>query len=57
VPFPAQFKLTALLRATGMTDFVAFLAGQGAPLSRDMPAAQLVRTLIAETAESFARFT
>lgn len=56
VAFPAQFALTAPLRATGMTDFSAFLAGQGAPLTREMPAADLVRVLTAETNESFARF-
>jgi nitronate monooxygenase len=58
VPFPAQFALTAPLRkAAGTTDFMAFLAGQAAPLSREMPATDLVRTLIAETEEHLARFT
>ncbi len=56
VPFPAQLTLTAPLREKGKTDFLPFAAGQGAAMSREIPAADLVRTLVAETEETFALF-
>ena len=52
--FPAQNKLTGPLRQAsgkaGKPDFVAMWAGQGAPLSRALPAAELVAKLESETA-------
>ena len=62
--FPAQNLLTGKLRAAagkaGNADFVSMYAGQAAPLSRALPAAQLVAALEAETLECLdrlARFT
>jgi len=54
-PFPAQISLMAPLRQDpGGTQFLSHLAGQAAPLTREMPAADLVRTLIAETEQRLA---
>ena len=57
--FPAQNVLTGKLRAAaakaGNPDFVAMYAGQAAPLSRALPAAELVATLEAETLEALDR--
>ncbi|OGA26271.1 MAG: hypothetical protein A3I02_16895 [Betaproteobacteria bacterium RIFCSPLOWO2_02_FULL_67_26] len=57
--FPAQNTLTGKLRAAaakaGNPDFVAMYAGQGAPLSRALPAAELVAALEAETLEALDR--
>jgi nitronate monooxygenase len=51
--FPAQIKVTGALRqasvSAGRPDFVAMWAGQAAPLSRALPAAELVARLEAET--------
>jgi nitronate monooxygenase len=51
--FPAQNRVTGPLRQAsgkaGRPDFVAMWAGQAAPLSRALPAAQLVQALEAET--------
>jgi nitronate monooxygenase len=51
-PFPQQQELTAELRAAATrqarTDLMQLWAGQGAPLIRALPAAELVRTLVAE---------
>ncbi len=51
-PFPQQQRLTADLRraatSQGRTDLMQLWAGQGAPLVRAMPAAQLVATLARE---------
>jgi nitronate monooxygenase len=51
-PFPQQQQLSAELRTTatkqGRTDLMQLWAGQGAPLIREMPARELMRTLIAE---------
>ena len=51
--FPAQNKVTVALRQAsvkaGRPDFVAMWAGQAAPLSRALPAAELVAQLEAET--------
>ena len=53
--FPAQGALSGPLRAasgkTGNADFLAMWAGQAAPLSREISAAQLVATLEQETLE------
>lgn len=57
--FPAQNSLTGSLRAAaakaGNPDFVAMWAGQAAPLSRELPAAELVAALEAETLEALDR--
>jgi nitronate monooxygenase len=57
--FPAQNTLTGPLRAAsakaGNADFVSMWAGQAAPLSREMSAAQLVITLEQETLEALSR--
>lgn len=57
--FPAQNMLTGPLRAAaakaGNADFVSMWAGQAAPLSRDMSAAQLIAALEQETLEALDR--
>jgi nitronate monooxygenase len=57
--FPAQNTLTGALRAAsakaGNPDFVSMWAGQAAPLSRELSAAQLVITLEHETLEALDR--
>ncbi|MGH8702396.1 MAG: NAD(P)H-dependent flavin oxidoreductase [Burkholderiales bacterium] len=59
--FPAQNILTGKLRTaaakTGNPDFVAMYAGQAAPLSRALPAAELVAALEAEALECLDRLT
>jgi nitronate monooxygenase len=54
--FPAQNHVTAALRAAsakaGKPDFVSLWAGQGAPLARAIPAAELIARLESETAEA-----
>ena len=54
--FPAQNGLTGKLRAAsakaGKADFIALWAGQAAPLSRALPAAQLIAQLEQETLAS-----
>ncbi len=59
--FPAQNALTGALRAAsvkaGNPDFVSMWAGQAAPLSREMSAAQLVITLEHETLQALDRLT
>jgi len=56
LPFPAQNSVTGRLRQAsaraGRPDFIALWAGQAAPLSRSLPAAQLIARLEAETIES-----
>lgn len=57
--FPAQGALSGPLRAAsgkaGNPDFVAMWAGQAAPLSRELSAAQLIATLEQETLETLDR--
>lgn len=57
--FPAQNAVTRPLRAAaikvGNPDFVALYAGQASPLSRALPAAELVAALEAETLEALDR--
>jgi nitronate monooxygenase len=57
--FPAQNVLVGKLRAAaakaGKPDFIAMWAGQAAPLSRALPAAELVAALEAETLECLER--
>jgi len=59
--FPAQNMLTGALRAAsvkaGNPDFASMWAGQAAPLSREMSAAQLVAALEQETLEALDRLT
>jgi len=56
--YPHQIELTGPLRkAAGDmndADFVYMLAGQGYPLSRGMPAGELVQTLVRETSDVLA---
>jgi nitronate monooxygenase len=51
-PFPAQHSLTSPLRQPsqdkGSDDFLPLYAGQAAGMAREMPAAELMATLIAE---------
>ena len=49
LPFPAQSDLIAPLDGTGEPMLSTVLAGQSVALTRQMPAADLVRTLTAET--------
>lgn len=48
ITYDAAKALTAAATAKGNTDFAVQWAGQGAPLAREMPAAELVETLMAE---------
>ncbi|QEY71367.1 NAD(P)H-dependent flavin oxidoreductase [Pseudomonas denitrificans (nom. rej.)] len=48
ITYDAAKALTAAATAKGNTDFAVQWAGQGAPLSREMSAAELVSTLMAE---------
>jgi len=52
-PYPIQNALTMPIRAAskkaGRTDFMSLWAGQGAGMSRGLPAAELVATLVRET--------
>jgi len=54
--FPAQNSVTGKMRQAaakaGKSDFIALWAGQAAPLSRALPAAELIATLEAEAIES-----
>ena len=59
LPFPAQNALTGVLRAAsakaGNPEFLSLWAGQAAPLARELPAAELVAKLRAETLEALER--
>jgi len=59
LPFPLQNAMTADLRReaakAGKSDLLSLWAGQGAPLVRTRPAGELVRDLVRETEEVFAR--
>lgn len=48
ITYDAAKALTAAATAKGNADFAVQWAGQGAPLAREMPAAKLVDTLMAE---------
>ncbi|MCH7775337.1 MAG: LLM class flavin-dependent oxidoreductase [Gemmatimonadetes bacterium] len=56
LPFPAQWSLTLPLGEDDDHDFIDLLAGQSVALTREMPAADLVRTLAAETSERLKAF-
>ena len=59
LPFPLQNALTADMRReagkAGKADLLSLWAGQGAPLARARPAAELVRDLVRETEEAVGR--
>jgi nitronate monooxygenase len=59
LPFPAQSKLTGPLRQAsakeGSPDFFSAWSGQAGSLGRALPAADLVRTLMAEAADTVER--
>jgi nitronate monooxygenase len=48
--YDAAKQLHAAAAVSGNHEFAAHWAGQGAPLSREMPAAELVQTLVDEMA-------
>jgi nitronate monooxygenase len=57
-PYPLQAMLVAELREAGLEreelDTVSRLAGQGAPMARELPATELVGALVAETEAALA---
>jgi nitronate monooxygenase len=59
LPYPAQAVLTADIRASALAadraDLSLVLSGQGAGALRDLPAAELVETLVRETDEAIRR--
>ncbi len=59
LPFPAQAKLTAPLRQAsareGSPDLFSAWSGQAGSLGRPLPAAELVRTLVAEAEDTIER--
>jgi nitronate monooxygenase len=59
LPFPLQAVLAMDIRSAalgaGRADLVPLLAGQGAGLVRNLPAAELVETLVQETEEAILR--
>jgi nitronate monooxygenase len=56
LPFPAQWSLTFPLEASGDREFSGLMAGQSVALTREMSAADLVRTLAAETSQRLKAF-
>lgn len=55
IAYDAAKALNAAARAQGNTDFAVQWAGQGAPLARALPAAELIATLVSELAEAQAQ--
>ena len=55
IAYDAAKALNAAARARGNTDFAVQWAGQGAPLARALPAAELVATLARELTEAMAQ--
>ena len=49
LPFPAQYSWTLPFEQANDEDFLELFAGQSIALTREMPAAELVRTLVDET--------
>ena len=49
LPFPAQYSWTLPFGQTNDKDFLELFAGQSIALTREMPATELVRTLVDET--------
>ncbi len=56
LPFPSQLSVTKALAGTGDADFAILHSGQSAALTRDLPAADLVRALADETSRRLAAF-
>ena len=56
LPFPAQLSVTYPLEASGDRDFMGLYAGQSVALTREMPAADLIQTLAAETSQRLRAF-
>jgi nitronate monooxygenase len=56
VAFPAQLSLTGPLEKTGDRELTLLLAGQSAPLGRDMNAAALVEAIAEETTQRLGVF-
>jgi nitronate monooxygenase len=54
IAYDAAKALHAAAQARGSSEFAAYWAGQGAPLARAVPAAELVATLATELQESLA---
>jgi nitronate monooxygenase len=57
LPFPAQYDWTLPLGETGEREFTDLLCGQSVALTREMPAANLVRTLADETSRCLQSFS
>ncbi len=59
LPFPAQFSLSGPLGEAaaerGSGDFLAMWSGQAAPMSREVPAADLVKAIVAEADAALSR--
>ena len=55
--FPTMYAFSEPLESTGSRDFRFLLYGQAASLAREMPCADLMRRLVAESAEVFASMT
>jgi nitronate monooxygenase len=56
-PYPSQRSLVAPLGSKGDGAYQALWAGQNVGLTREMPAADLVRTLAVETAARLKTFS
>lgn len=56
LPFPAQWSLTMPLEEDDDHDFLGLLAGQSVAMTREMPAASLVQTLVTETGQRLKAF-
>lgn len=52
VAYDAAKQLMAAAAKQGSTDIAAFWAGQGAPLARELPAAQLISALVSELSQA-----
>ena len=56
LPFPAQYNLTLPLGESGDVEYTDLLSGQSVAMTRRMPAADLVYTLVEETSHCFKSF-
>ena len=61
LPFPYQNAMTRPMRSAGAqqgrTEYLSLWAGQGAALARDLPAARLMKRLVAETQDAIQRLS
>jgi nitronate monooxygenase len=57
MPYPLQYALTGPLLEAGGEDYAAHQYGQAASLALEMPAGELVRALVSETAERLSALT